>query len=112
VFGSFKTTEYLQNKHGIYQNKSSQFFKQQHEYLCKQQNSLHSSFVNDSASKKPFLFSFSKSACADEMKRTIREAESAIKPYLKIVATLLHCGKHALDKVEQIPWYNNEHWML
>jgi len=30
---------------------------------------------------------------------------------LKIVANLLHSGKHAVDKVEQKPWSNNETWM-
>ena len=35
------------------------------------------------------------------------EAESVITLYLKIVASLLHGGKHAVDKVEQKPWSNN-----
>ena len=42
-------------------------------------------------------------------KRTICEAESVIKPYLKIVAHLLCGGKHAVDKLEQMPWSNHEH---
>jgi len=48
----------LQNKHEIYQNKYTKFLKEQHEYLCKQCNSLHSLVVNDSASKKALLTSF------------------------------------------------------
>jgi len=31
--------------------------------------------------------------------------------HLKVVANLLPGGKHSVDKVEQIPWSNNEHWM-
>jgi len=57
------------------------------------------------------LLSSSNSACADETKETFCEAESVIKPYLKILANFLHGEKHAVDKVEQILWYNNQHLM-
>ena len=53
----------------------------------------------------PFLVS--NSACVDETKKIFCEVEFVIKPYLKIVANLLH----VVDKVEQIPWSKNEHSM-
>jgi len=39
-------------------------------------------------------------------KKTFCKAESAFKLYLKILASLLHGGKHAVDKVEQIALSN------
>jgi len=51
-----KLRSHFQNKHGVCQNISLQFFKQQHEYLCKQQISLHSSVENVSARKSLFYF--------------------------------------------------------
>ena len=56
VLGSFKTAE-SSTKHGIHHNNSPQFFKQQCEYLCKQQNSILSSVVNEWRLVKS-LFSF------------------------------------------------------
>ena len=34
-----------------------------------------------------------------------------INPYLKIVASLLHGGKHSVDKLEHMLWSNNENTM-
>jgi len=34
--------------------------------------------------------------------KTFCEADSVIKPYLKIAANLLHGGKHAVDEVQQM----------
>jgi len=39
-------------------------------------------------------------------KKTFCKAESVIKSYMKIVFSLLHGGKHAVDKVEQIALSN------
>jgi len=48
--------------------------------------------------------------CADKW-RTFCRAESAIKSCLKAIAYLLHGGKHAVDKLRQILWSNNERSM-
>ena len=45
------------------------------------------------------------------MEETFCEAESVIKPCLKILANLLHGGKQAVDKAEQIPLSYNEYSM-
>jgi len=39
--------------------------------------------------------------------------ETFCEVYLRIIASLLHGygGKHAVDKVEQLPWSNSEHLM-
>jgi len=42
---------------------------------------------------------------------TFCETEPVIKPYLKMLANLLHGGKHAVDQVEQIACPDNEHSM-
>jgi len=111
-FPLWKLRSHWQNKRGVDQNKSPQFFKQQHEYLCKQQNFLHSSVVNDSASKKPLLLSsFHIARMLIKQKETFYEAESVIDPCLKVVANLLHSGKHAVDELEQIPLSYNQHSM-
>jgi len=39
------------------------------------------------------------------------EAESVMKPHIKIVANLLHGEMHAVIKVEQKLWSDNEHSM-
>jgi len=49
---------------------------------------------------KASLFLFSNSACANERKTAFCEVESVIITYLKIVANLLHGGKHAVNKAE------------
>jgi len=40
-----------------------------------------------------------KSACADKTKKKHFAKQSVIKSYLKIVADLLHGGKHAVNKM-------------
>ena len=60
----------------------------------------------------PLLSSFQIALVADETKEMFCEAESAIKPYLKILANFLHGGKHAVNKVEQILWYDYERSMF
>ena len=42
-----------------------------------------------------------------QQKMPLSEAESVIKPCLKIVANLCHGGKQAADKVEQVPLSND-----
>jgi len=39
-------------------------------------------------------------------KKTFCKAEPIIKSYMKIVASLLHGGKQAVDELEQTPWSN------
>jgi len=48
------------------------------------------------------------STCADRKEKRYCKAESVVKPYLKIVANLLHGSKHPVDKVNHILWSNNE----
>ena len=69
------------------------------------------SLVQLTESKKSLLSSFQIAHVLMKRKKTFCEVESVTKPYLEIVANLLHGGKHSVDKVEQIPWFNNEHSM-
>jgi len=103
-----KLRSHLRNKHGVHQNNSLQLFKQQHEYVWKQQNSLQPSVVNDSANKKYFLLSSLQiTHVLMKRKKTFCKAESVIKAYWKIAANFLHGRKHAVHKVEQIPLSND-----
>ena len=103
-----KLRNHLQTKHAIHQNKSVQFFKKQHDYLYNQQSALKSLVRNTSANTKPLLFSsFQIAHVLMQQKKPYSEAESVIKPCLKIVANLCHGGKQAVDKVEQIPLSND-----
>jgi len=71
------------------------------------------SVLNYLTKKTLLLSSFHKARAVKMKKKIFCEGESVIKPYLKIVANLLHGGKHFADNVEQIglPWSNNEHAM-
>jgi len=69
------------------------------------------SLVQLTESKKSLLSSFQIAHVLMKRKKTFCEVESVTKLYLEIVANLLHGGKHSVDKVEQIPWFNNEHSM-
>ena len=103
-----KLRNHLENKHGIHRNKSEQFFKKQHDSLCKQQTAVQRLVVNNSANKNALLLSsFQIAHVLMQQKKPYTEAESVIKPCLKIVANLLHGGQNALEKVQQIPLSND-----
>ena len=104
-----KLRNYLENKHSIHRNKSEQFFKKQYDYLCKQKTALQSLVINNSYNKNDLLLSsFQRAHVLMQQRKPSTEAESVIKPCLKIVANLLHGGKNGLEKVQQIPLSNDK----
>ena len=91
-------------KVGIENNFSEQFFKKQHDFLVKEKTALQSLVTNNSANKNALLLSsFQIAHVLMQQRKPYTEAESVIKPCLKIVANLLHGGKIALERVQQIP---------
>ena len=103
-----KLCNHLENKHSIHRNKSEQFLKKQYDYLCKQKIALQSLVLNNSYNKNALLLSsFEIAHVLMQQRKPYTEAESVIKPCLKIIANLLHGGKNALKKVQQIPLSND-----
>ena len=103
-----KLRNHLENKHAIHRNKSEQFFKKQYDYLCKQKIAVQRLVINNLANKNALLeSSFQIAHVLMQQKKPYTEAESVIKPCLKIVANLLHGGQNALEKVQQIPLSND-----
>ena len=108
----------LQNCRVIYKTNtafsrtSSAFFKQQYEYLCKKQNSLQSSVVNDSPSKPSLLSSFQIGHVLIKQKKLFAKLSLSSKHAWRWQQLCCMVESMLWIKVEQIPLPNNEHSII
>ena len=99
-----KLRHHLKNKHSIHQNKSKQYFKKQHDFFGKQKIALQLLATNNYGNKNALLLSsFQIAHVLMQQTKLYTETELVINSCLKIVANLLHDGKNASEKVQQIP---------
>lgn len=97
-----KLDRHLKTKHPEHQNKSKQFFEATLKAYSKQQATFKSQ-VSTSDTKSLTLASLKMTHIILQKKKPFTELESVVLPCLQVAADLIHGGKEAVKKVNQIP---------